>query len=210
MQRLVVPSLLAGCALFFPPRPSSPMTAKTRRRATIAETPSTPVHSRLRSTAMPPTERRRPTPLQLQATPAFIDAVNADPAVSLVVQVGDIHSGKQFCTEAYDRGGRGYVDSLQASADLHARRQRMGRLPQEGRGRRRLQRCHGGDRLRARWRRQPRRLRIRRSGREPRSRAFDLLRQARRALGGENKIVLSQAQTFDSPLSDRCGNTSRT
>jgi hypothetical protein len=37
------------------------------------------------------------------ATPAFIDAVNADPAVSTVVHVGDIHSGKQFCTEAYDR-----------------------------------------------------------------------------------------------------------
>ena len=37
------------------------------------------------------------------ATPAFIAAVNADPDVSLVMHVGDIHSGKQFCTEAYDR-----------------------------------------------------------------------------------------------------------
>ena len=37
------------------------------------------------------------------ATPGFIAAVNADPDVELVVHVGDIHSGKQYCTEAYDR-----------------------------------------------------------------------------------------------------------
>jgi hypothetical protein len=37
------------------------------------------------------------------ATPAFIDAVNADPDVSLVMHVGDIHSGKQYCTQAYDQ-----------------------------------------------------------------------------------------------------------
>ncbi|MDX6686015.1 MAG: hypothetical protein QOF86_2143 [Baekduia sp.] len=37
------------------------------------------------------------------ATPAFVDSINADPDVSLVMQVGDIHSGKQYCTEAYDQ-----------------------------------------------------------------------------------------------------------
>src|SRR5215471_7468630 len=37
------------------------------------------------------------------ATPAFIESINADPKVDLVMHVGDIHSGKQFCTEAYDR-----------------------------------------------------------------------------------------------------------
>ncbi len=37
------------------------------------------------------------------ATPAFIQAVNADPSVSLVVHVGDIHSGKQYCTQSYDQ-----------------------------------------------------------------------------------------------------------
>src|SRR3954451_24663630 len=36
-------------------------------------------------------------------TPAFIDSINADPDVSLVLHVGDIHSGKQFCTETYDK-----------------------------------------------------------------------------------------------------------
>src|SRR4051794_999087 len=40
---------------------------------------------------------------QTDLTPAFIAAVNADTEVELVLHVGDIHSGKQFCTEAYDR-----------------------------------------------------------------------------------------------------------
>src|SRR3954470_11038750 len=40
---------------------------------------------------------------QTVATPAFIASINADPKVDLVLHVGDIHSGKQFCTEAYDR-----------------------------------------------------------------------------------------------------------
>src|SRR3954466_8394797 len=40
---------------------------------------------------------------ETEATPAFIDAVNADPDVGTVVHVGDIHSGKQYCTESYDR-----------------------------------------------------------------------------------------------------------
>src|SRR5689334_6543177 len=36
------------------------------------------------------------------ATPAFINGVNHDPKVDLVAQVGDIHSGSQRCTLAYD------------------------------------------------------------------------------------------------------------
>lgn len=40
---------------------------------------------------------------QLALTPAFIDGINADPDVGVVLHVGDIHSGKQYCTEAYDR-----------------------------------------------------------------------------------------------------------
>src|SRR5262245_40515528 len=40
---------------------------------------------------------------EFNATPAFIASVNADPDVVEVIHVGDIHSGKQFCTEAYDR-----------------------------------------------------------------------------------------------------------
>ena len=37
------------------------------------------------------------------ATPAFINSINADRRVSLVAHVGDIHSGKQFCTQQYDQ-----------------------------------------------------------------------------------------------------------
>jgi hypothetical protein len=40
---------------------------------------------------------------QFDATPAFINSINADPNVSLVMHVGDIHSGKQFCTQPYDQ-----------------------------------------------------------------------------------------------------------
>ncbi len=40
---------------------------------------------------------------ELQATPAFIADVNADPDVSTVIHVGDIHSGKQYCTAAYNQ-----------------------------------------------------------------------------------------------------------
>jgi hypothetical protein len=40
---------------------------------------------------------------ETDATPAFIASVNADPDVSLIMHVGDIHSGKQFCTQAYDQ-----------------------------------------------------------------------------------------------------------
>jgi hypothetical protein len=36
-------------------------------------------------------------------TPAFINSINADPDVSLVLHVGDIHSGKQYCTQTYDQ-----------------------------------------------------------------------------------------------------------
>jgi hypothetical protein len=40
---------------------------------------------------------------QFQAFPGLVASVNADPDVALVMHIGDIHSGKQYCTEAYDR-----------------------------------------------------------------------------------------------------------
>jgi hypothetical protein len=40
---------------------------------------------------------------QFNATPAFIQKINANPDVSLVLHVGDIHSGKQLCSKAYDQ-----------------------------------------------------------------------------------------------------------
>jgi len=40
---------------------------------------------------------------EFQASPGFINSINADPNVSGVIHVGDIHSGKQYCTQAYDQ-----------------------------------------------------------------------------------------------------------
>lgn len=40
---------------------------------------------------------------QFAATPAFIKTINDDKEVSLVVHVGDIHSGKQTCSFAYNQ-----------------------------------------------------------------------------------------------------------
>jgi hypothetical protein len=39
---------------------------------------------------------------QQLATPSFIATVDADASVSEVIHVGDIHSGKDFCTETWD------------------------------------------------------------------------------------------------------------
>jgi hypothetical protein len=40
---------------------------------------------------------------QFGATDKFVDSINVDPQVGLVLNVGDIHSGKEFCTRQYDQ-----------------------------------------------------------------------------------------------------------
>lgn len=40
--------------------------------------------------------------VEFKASPAFITAINNDPDVSMVLHTGDIHSGKEYCTQAYD------------------------------------------------------------------------------------------------------------
>jgi hypothetical protein len=40
---------------------------------------------------------------EFDATPAFIDTINADSRIREVVHVGDIHSGSEACTVAYDQ-----------------------------------------------------------------------------------------------------------
>ena len=53
---------------------------------------------------------------QSDATPKFIAAINADAKVSSVLHIGDIHSGKQMCTRAYDEAifqmWKGYTKPL--------------------------------------------------------------------------------------------------
>ena len=44
-----------------------------------------------------------PKTAEFDATPAFINTINADPSVQEVVHVGDIHSGSEACTQSYDR-----------------------------------------------------------------------------------------------------------
>ncbi|MFA5982865.1 MAG: metallophosphoesterase [Methylococcaceae bacterium] len=42
-------------------------------------------------------------PRQIEASPEFINAINHDPKIDLVMHVGDIHSGSQYCTLSYNR-----------------------------------------------------------------------------------------------------------
>ena len=44
-----------------------------------------------------------PKNAEFVATPAFIKTINADPSIQEVVHVGDIHSGSDPCTKAYDQ-----------------------------------------------------------------------------------------------------------
>ena len=44
-----------------------------------------------------------PPHTEFAATPAFIDTINADSSIQTVVHVGDIHSGSEPCTVAYDQ-----------------------------------------------------------------------------------------------------------
>jgi hypothetical protein len=80
-------ALVAAAALI----PASASAAQPRGALTLAVYGDAPYGTNPTDTA------------QFLATPAFVDAVNADPDVSLVTHVGDIHSGKQYCTEQYDR-----------------------------------------------------------------------------------------------------------
>lgn len=49
---------------------------------------------------------------QFQAFPTLLKSINDDPDVSLVLHAGDLHSGKEYCTEAYDRAVFGVLNTL--------------------------------------------------------------------------------------------------
>jgi hypothetical protein len=95
MHRLSIFALL-GCGLLLPGTPAAaaganPLFAVGKLPSTVAVFGDSPYGTS-------PTDNA-----QFLASPAFIDSINADPDVELVLHVGDIHSGKQYCTEAYDR-----------------------------------------------------------------------------------------------------------
>ena len=43
-----------------------------------------------------------PKKAEFDATPAFIQTINADPSIQEVVHVGDIHSGSEACTVPFN------------------------------------------------------------------------------------------------------------
>src|SRR5882757_2551090 len=95
MRKFAVPALL-GCGLLAPAAPAfagngTPLNPNSNNVLTLAVYGDAPY-------GLNPTDTS-----ETLATPAFVDNVNADPKVDLVLHVGDIHSGKQFCTENYDR-----------------------------------------------------------------------------------------------------------
>src|SRR5262249_53562808 len=90
MRRLLLLPALAG-SLFLSPAASAEDGWEDERASTLAVYGDAPYGT-------------SPTDVtEFDLTPSFIAAVNADPKVELVLHVGDIHSGKQYCTEAYDR-----------------------------------------------------------------------------------------------------------
>jgi hypothetical protein len=77
LSALMFTSILAGCL-------------DSTDRSTIAVIGDMPYGAKPTDTA------------EFDASPAFITAINNDPDASLVLHAGDIHSGKQYCTQAYD------------------------------------------------------------------------------------------------------------
>lgn len=102
MTRLTRAILLATCALsltaFADAKPHKPI---IRGISTVAVYGDAPYGTSPTDTA------------ELQATPAFIASINADPDVSLVMHAGDIHSGKQYCTAKYDHTIRELFNTYQ-------------------------------------------------------------------------------------------------
>lgn len=80
LTSFILPSILLGCGGSDDPAPKSVV-------AIIGDAPY----------GTSPTDTSQTT-----ANPAFISAINADADVSLVLHAGDIHSGKQYCTQDYN------------------------------------------------------------------------------------------------------------
>jgi len=86
---VAVATVLAGTAAFA--QNGDPINTGSRNQLTLAVYGDAPYGTTPTDTA------------EFEKTPAFVASINADPKVDLVLHVGDIHSGKQYCTEAYDR-----------------------------------------------------------------------------------------------------------
>jgi hypothetical protein len=93
---------------------------------------------------------------EFNQTPQLVQSINSDPDVSLVLHLGDIHSGSQYCTEAYDRS---IYDLWTKFTDPLVYTPGDNELPQGQGGRWHVQRHHRRHQLCAGRERQPGRLR---------------------------------------------------
>jgi hypothetical protein len=93
-------SIIAATAVLAAALPASAMAgrAEGHRDTTLAVYGDAPYFDKTDAT-----DHKLQQSKEFAATPAFIDQVNADPAVQMVAHVGDIHSGQETCREDYDR-----------------------------------------------------------------------------------------------------------
>jgi hypothetical protein len=91
VQKLIFPMLLASSMLAAATTVNADDSRERDRALNIAVIGDTPYGLNNADTA------------QFKATPAFINAINSDPDVSLVLHIGDIHSGKQTCSYGYNQ-----------------------------------------------------------------------------------------------------------
>jgi hypothetical protein len=119
MNRLAAPAALLAAAIVatLPAMADSDDSARSWSAFTLAVYGDAPYGCKARTAAGAPDEcPAAPAPYrpdvpdgpnpgdtrQLDATPAFIEAVNRDRKVDMVVHTGDIHSGSTYCTLDYD------------------------------------------------------------------------------------------------------------
>ena len=88
-RRLLAASLVLGAPLRA--QQGTPFVPRSNNTLTLAVYGDSPYGTT-------PTDRT-----ETDLTSAFIASINTDPKVDLVLHVGDIHSGSQFCTAAYDQ-----------------------------------------------------------------------------------------------------------
>jgi hypothetical protein len=91
VHKLIVPTIFAaGVLAAVAAHSSQPLEKGSQGKLTIAVFGDSPYGTSNADTS------------QFMATPAFINTINSDSDVSLVLQVGDIHSGQQICSYDYD------------------------------------------------------------------------------------------------------------
>ena len=106
MRRLLAGSVAASAVLAMLVVPATAVEASVRPGFTVAVYGDSPYGSGVADSTTGVVDSwtpAHPTTWELEHTAPFIANINADPDVSLVTHVGDIHSGKDFCALSYDQ-----------------------------------------------------------------------------------------------------------